>query len=400
MLWNPAATHAQEFADILEADQAGDYSDAIDMLSLLAEQGDPRAQNKLGTMYLARYGGGAEIDEAVHWFQMAAEQGFAEAQSNLGFIYETGRGVTPDLAEAERWFRLAAEQGDMRAQANLGFIYENGRGVPQDDLEAAKWFQMAAELGDAYAQSGLKVLYETGRVPLHSGSEALPVAGIDWSDVDADTKASLDAALSENDLFRAANELPGGYLWEGFGEGCGLSSREQEIIQSLVYLRADVIPVVYQGSYGTHRHLKPVFEGNFLEAAHYILFDRADLVGRYRLATIVFNFYRQQIDEIPNRDEVLAEIALQFSAPRPLLDQVDENGFELDPLSIALSKLNLESYPNACLRARSDNDSLSLEDWVISFWVRRSVEGHYDFARQVVLMLHSEGRNAADISGE
>ena len=41
MLWCPVAAHAQEFSDILEAEQAGDYSDAIDMLSLHRSRNGP-----------------------------------------------------------------------------------------------------------------------------------------------------------------------------------------------------------------------------------------------------------------------------------------------------------------------------------------------------------------------
>lgn len=376
--------YAQDFADILEAEQAGDYLSAIDMLSLLAEQGDARAQNKLGIM-MRHYAYWAELDEPAHWFQMAAEQGHVEAQANLGFTYEIGQGVEQNFVEAARWLRRAAEQGDMKAQANLGFMYENGRGVPQDDQEAIKWFQAAAEQGDAYAQSSLRVLYENGR-GLRQGNLTHPtVETIDWSAIDPNIKARIDTVLSENDLLRPANALPNGYLWEGFGDFCGASLREREIIHSLIYLRADVIPLVSQGSYGTHNHLKPAFQNFSLEAAHYLFFDRADLLARYRLAATVFNFYRQQIDEIPNRDDVLAETAIQFRAPRPDVDQFDENGFKLDTLSIALSGLNLEPYPNACLRSRSDNYTISLEDWVVSFWVRRSVEGNYEFAKRFIL---------------
>jgi len=400
-LWQPVAAHAQTFSDILEAEQTGDYLDAIDMLSVLAERGDARAQNKLGTMLLA---GNEyylpEFEEAAHWFQIAAEQGYVEAQSNLGFIYETGQGITQDFVEAARWLRMAAEQGDRRAQANLGFMFEHGRGVLQDDSEAIRWFQVAAEQGDAYARSSLRVFYENGRGVRHDETIARRVAPINWSDIDIDTKARIDTVLLENDLLRSEAVLPDGYLWNGFGNTCGSSLREREIIQSLVYLRADVIPLVFQGYYGTHNHLKPMFQDDFLEAAHYLLSDRADLVERYRLAAIVFNFYRQQIDDMPNRDEVLAEIALHSGAPRPDVDVLDENGTKMDTLSIALSHLNLKSYPNTCLRSRSGNYSISLEDWVISFWVRRFVEGNYDFARQVVLELQNVRPNGSTLEGQ
>ena len=67
-----------------------------------------------------------------------AEQGEARAQYKLGVMYDWGYGVTKDYGQAARWYRRAAEQGDADAQYNLGLMYYHGEGVPQADTEAAR----------------------------------------------------------------------------------------------------------------------------------------------------------------------------------------------------------------------------------------------------------------------
>ena len=110
----------------------------IDALRARAEQGDARAQSRLGNMY--RYGEGVPQDdaEAVRWYRLAAEQGYASAQTRLGVMHFEGRGVMQDFAEAARWYRRAADQGEVHAQFFLGGLYTTGRGVPQDDGETLK----------------------------------------------------------------------------------------------------------------------------------------------------------------------------------------------------------------------------------------------------------------------
>ena len=77
----------------------------------LAQNGDPKAQFKLGVMYQEGRGGAPDYTEAVRWFQQAADRGEAEAQNRLSFAYEKGLGVGQNYVEAYRWASLAAAQG-------------------------------------------------------------------------------------------------------------------------------------------------------------------------------------------------------------------------------------------------------------------------------------------------
>jgi TPR repeat protein len=140
---------AQNYAEGLEAYQAGDYETALQEWRPLAEQGNVGAQFNLGIMY--RNGNGVIQDnaEAANWYRLAAEQGNADAQYNLGVMYKNGRGVVQDYAAAVDWYRKAAEQGHARAQNNLGYIYENGNGVIQDYVIAHMWFNISSANGRA-----------------------------------------------------------------------------------------------------------------------------------------------------------------------------------------------------------------------------------------------------------
>ena len=46
-----------------------------------------------------------DFDEAVKWYRKAAERGHAGAQSNLGLMHAKGQWVPQDYAAAASWFR-------------------------------------------------------------------------------------------------------------------------------------------------------------------------------------------------------------------------------------------------------------------------------------------------------
>jgi TPR repeat protein len=83
--------------------------------------------------------------EALTLFQFLAEQGEAKAQFKLGVMYEMGQYVTQNYTQAVSWYLKAAEQGNSNARYNLAIKYQTGQGVPQDDTQAAYWYRKAAE---------------------------------------------------------------------------------------------------------------------------------------------------------------------------------------------------------------------------------------------------------------
>ncbi|MZH40943.1 MAG: sel1 repeat family protein [Nitrospinae bacterium] len=74
-----------------------------------------------------------------------AENGDSKAQFRLGELYQYGLGVTQDNQEAIKWYRIAAENGNSAAQLILGFMYDLGLGVPKDNQKALKWYRLVAK---------------------------------------------------------------------------------------------------------------------------------------------------------------------------------------------------------------------------------------------------------------
>lgn len=141
---------------------ATDASQNIATARKIAEQGDAKAQLRLGNMLRDGEGMQRDFAEAVQWYRKAADQGDPEAQTNLGAMYVSGRGVPRDYSEAVRWYRKAADQGNAAAQSNLWTSYMQGQGVPEDHSEAARWLRKAAEQGLAQAQYNLAICFYLG----------------------------------------------------------------------------------------------------------------------------------------------------------------------------------------------------------------------------------------------
>ena len=94
-----------------------------------ANAGDARAQFLLAE----RYRIGDKLTErdyaqALGWYRAAAEQGNPDAQNNLGSMFLNGLGVPKDAVLAVKWYRLAAAQGLPVAQFNLGMRRLHGQG--------------------------------------------------------------------------------------------------------------------------------------------------------------------------------------------------------------------------------------------------------------------------------
>jgi TPR repeat protein len=97
-----------------------------------------------------------DYEEAVRWLGPIADQGNPQAQWRLGTIFARGLGLAKDYAQAVPLLREAARQGNLDAQYELGLIYETGRGF-RDPLEARKWYAMAARGGFRLANLKLSV---------------------------------------------------------------------------------------------------------------------------------------------------------------------------------------------------------------------------------------------------
>ncbi|MDD2699733.1 MAG: tetratricopeptide repeat protein [Sideroxydans sp.] len=179
-------THAYAgFDDGIAAYQIQNYPAAMKEWKLLADKGDARAQNCIGTMYLNGYGAKKNYAKAMQWYWSAAEQGDAEAQANIGVMYFYGYSVKTDYSEALRWYQTAASKGSAWAMTNIGLMYGDGSvGVAKDYAEAMRWFRKAVEQettqnkfsmeqGVAWAQFNIGRMYEQGHGVSKDYKEAL-----------------------------------------------------------------------------------------------------------------------------------------------------------------------------------------------------------------------------------
>ena len=75
------------------------------------------------TKSIAREGSQAyesgDYTDALRLFRLAADQGEAGAQRQLGDMYEFGWGIEKNIPMARHWYELAAGQGDPLAQNAL-----------------------------------------------------------------------------------------------------------------------------------------------------------------------------------------------------------------------------------------------------------------------------------------
>ena len=132
-----------------------DYKTAYKLLSPIAEQGNDKAQYKLGIMYSDGQGVPQDYKEAGKWFRLAAEQENHKAELSLGFLYKDGKGVTKDSEEAMKLFTLAAEGGIPLAQNVLGLLLQ-AKGLEnekEDYILAHKWLNLSISNFDARTQS-------------------------------------------------------------------------------------------------------------------------------------------------------------------------------------------------------------------------------------------------------
>jgi hypothetical protein len=113
-------------------------------LQTVAEQGDVKAQLRLGLAYMDGIGVDQNPTLAIDWIRKAADQGYADAQYELGAILESGKGAPQNFPLAFEWYERAAQQNHAEAQYRLAMMYRRGEGVSTDKSKAYFWLILAA----------------------------------------------------------------------------------------------------------------------------------------------------------------------------------------------------------------------------------------------------------------
>lgn len=83
---------------------------ALKQLELVAQRGDPDAQNMMGWLYdNGEFGVSANPSSAVQYFKAAANQGNEVAIYNIGVLTYYGRGLPLNVESSYQWFVRAAQ---------------------------------------------------------------------------------------------------------------------------------------------------------------------------------------------------------------------------------------------------------------------------------------------------
>ena len=124
-----------------------DYATALKEFRALADNGNVKAQNRLGKMYSKGQGVRRDYKEAAKWYRRAVFHGDEDAQFALAKMYFKGQGVFKNFREAVVYLRKAAGQGHSESQNILGVMYIKGYGVLRDKVQAYMWFSLASVSG-------------------------------------------------------------------------------------------------------------------------------------------------------------------------------------------------------------------------------------------------------------
>ncbi|WOH68841.1 hypothetical protein [Bradyrhizobium sp. BWA-3-5] len=99
LLLSSAHALAGPWEDGMVAYNRGDYLPAIRLFRPLAEQGNPKAQTQIGTMYRKGEGTAPNQARAFMWFSVAARRGDAKARAGLREMSKT---MTPaEMSQAK-----------------------------------------------------------------------------------------------------------------------------------------------------------------------------------------------------------------------------------------------------------------------------------------------------------
>ena len=132
-----------DLASGIAAFEAKEFRRAMQLLSPLAERGDPEAQFRVAVMYQNGLGVVRNEPNAVYWMRTAAEQAHGLAQHAMGVMYLYGECVGKNETAAAGWFSRAAEQKLAGALAALAMMHEQGLGVEKDPARAQELYELA-----------------------------------------------------------------------------------------------------------------------------------------------------------------------------------------------------------------------------------------------------------------
>nr|WP_073129770.1 tetratricopeptide repeat protein [Palleronia salina] len=131
----PSPVAANPVENARDAMEAGDFTDAMELLRGPARSGNADAEELIGILYAMGLGVERDDRRAFEWYLRSAMKGHPGAQSGIGWYYEVGRGMpAPDLVRAYMWYTLSAIGGDPDAAISLEEVVKK---MDQAQIDAA-----------------------------------------------------------------------------------------------------------------------------------------------------------------------------------------------------------------------------------------------------------------------
>lgn len=175
-----------------------DLNKAVAIYKHLSREGNTRAMNELGRMYLTGDGVKKNPHAAFNLFKKAAEEGNKKAMCNLALIYQKGIGRPVNFQKAFAWYQKAAEAGSAQGYYGTGYFLYKGLGTEQNYDQAIYYLKKGAEKNHAGCAFLLGSFYANGfgdKQDLAKAKEYFDLAsrnGHDWT-IDVTKNGLLDS---------------------------------------------------------------------------------------------------------------------------------------------------------------------------------------------------------------
>ncbi|MEN8370039.1 tetratricopeptide repeat protein [Acinetobacter bereziniae] len=127
------------------------------LLKQLANKGNDEDIYALAQYY---YFEREDIASAEPYYLILAEKGNTKVFNRLGSIYFKGDGDKRNYAEAYKWFKKSAENGDRDGQYLTGMMLMGNFGISEDKQTAIYWLKAAAKQGQTKASEYLDLMYK------------------------------------------------------------------------------------------------------------------------------------------------------------------------------------------------------------------------------------------------
>ena len=86
--------------------------------------------------------------EALQIWTPLAESGLSNAQYNVGLMHHNGQGTSQNFSEAFKWFLMSSEQGNLNSIRLISTMYALGNGVKKDFLKSYMWAKIGSDNDD------------------------------------------------------------------------------------------------------------------------------------------------------------------------------------------------------------------------------------------------------------